>query len=59
MLMSLMCGELEEKGRAGVIEGMSATEEASEILSRIEKEFGRARAILEVEISTVPCYEVM
>ena len=45
MEMSLLCGELEEKGRVGDIEGASKT------LSRIEEEFVRARAILEAEIS--------
>ena len=50
--MSLMCGELEEKGRAGAIEGAGALEGASEALSQIEEEFGRARAILEAEISS-------
>lgn len=52
MPMSLMCGELEEKGRAGTIEGAGAIEGAYETLSRIEEEFGRARAILEAEISS-------
>ena len=46
MAMSLMCGELEEEGRVGNIEG------ASEILARIEEEFDRTRATLEAEIST-------
>src|SRR6266404_20734 len=44
--MSLLCGELEAKGRAGAIEGAGALESASEALSQIEEEFGRARAIL-------------
>jgi len=54
--MSLLCGELEAKGRAGAIkgagaiEGAGAMEGALEALSRIEEEFGRARATLEAEI---------
>jgi CheY-like chemotaxis protein/HPt (histidine-containing phosphotransfer) domain-containing protein len=44
--MSLMCDELEEKGRTCALEG------AADVLSRIEKEFGRARAILETEVSS-------
>lgn len=44
MQMSLLCGEMEEEGRAGDIEGASKT------LSRIEEEFERARAILEAEV---------
>jgi HPt (histidine-containing phosphotransfer) domain-containing protein len=43
--MSLMCGELEEEGRVGDIQGASKT------LSRIEEEFERVRAILEADIS--------
>lgn len=46
MPMSIMCAELEEKGQTGAIEG------ASETLSRIEEEFGHARAMLEAEISS-------
>src|SRR5882724_5878362 len=48
--MSLLCGELEAKGCAGSIEGAGALEGASEALTQIEEEFGRARAILEAEI---------
>ena len=48
--MSLLCGELEAQGRAGSIEGARALEGASEALTQIEEEFGRARAILEAEI---------
>jgi HPt (histidine-containing phosphotransfer) domain-containing protein len=48
--MSLLCGELEAKGRAASIEGAGAIDGASEMLSRIEEEFGRARAILEADI---------
>jgi len=56
MRISLLCGELEAKGRAGsikgagAIEGAGALEGASETLTQIEEEFGRARAILEAEI---------
>jgi len=50
--MSLLCGELEAKGRAGAIKGAGAIEGALEALSRIEEEFGRARAILEANISS-------
>src|SRR5882672_10831803 len=35
--MSLLCGELEAKGRVGSIEGAGAIVGASEILSRIEE----------------------
>jgi CheY-like chemotaxis protein/HPt (histidine-containing phosphotransfer) domain-containing protein len=44
--MSLLCGDLEVKGRTGALEG------AAEVLARIEKEFGRARLILEAELSS-------
>jgi len=50
--MSLLCGELEAKGCAGSIKGAGALEGASEALTQIEEEFGRARAILEAEISS-------
>ncbi|HXI89104.1 MAG TPA: Hpt domain-containing protein [Blastocatellia bacterium] len=48
--MSLLCSELELQGRAGSIEGAGALEGASEALTQIEEEFGRARAFLEAEI---------
>jgi CheY-like chemotaxis protein/HPt (histidine-containing phosphotransfer) domain-containing protein len=44
--MSLMCRDLEEKGRTGALEG------ASQALSRIEEEFRCVRAILETELSS-------
>lgn len=53
MPMSLMCAELEEEGRSGAIEG------ASETLSRIEEEFVRARAILEAEMTSEACHQLI
>lgn len=47
--MAQMCGELEEEGRVGDMEGASKT------LARIEEEFDRARAVLEAEISRKGC----
>jgi len=48
MPMSLLCGKLEEEGRAGDIEGASKT------LPRIEEEFEHARSILEAEVPKKP-----